>query len=80
MKQKDLGLIAVIAIISGALSLFISSSFLSAPGDRKTNVEVVEAIDSEFIQPPKEYFNDKAFNPTRLIRIAEDPNSKPFEQ
>lgn len=80
MKRKDIGLILVITIISGFISLLISNTYLASPDDRKQLVEVVEPIDSSFQAPPKQYFNDKSLNPTRIIQIGEDPNSKPFGQ
>jgi len=80
MKQKDIGLILVIAIISGAISIVVSNLFLATDSDRKQAVEVVAPINSDFQTPPAKYFNNKALDPTRLIEISEDPNSKPFEE
>lgn len=79
MKTKDIGLIAVIAIISGALSI-VASNFLIPSADKEQKVETVGAINSEFQRPPKEYFNQDSVNPTREITIGEDPNSKPFQE
>ena len=78
MKQKDIGLIAVIAIVSGVLSLILSGLFLSTPESRSQSVEVVQPIASEFDQPSNEYFNADSINPTQTIEIGEDPNDKPF--
>jgi hypothetical protein len=80
MKQKDIALIAVIAIVSAVASLLLSGIFISSTEDRKQKVEVVQPIISEFQTPPTEYFNDRALNPTQIIQIGEDPNSKPFGQ
>jgi len=77
MKQKDYMLIAVIAIFSGAISILLSSSFISS-GDKTQTAEVVEPLNSEFSRPSKEYYNSNSVNPTQEIRIETDPGSQPF--
>jgi hypothetical protein len=79
MKSKDIGLIAVIAIISGGISILLSNMFIASPENRRISVDVVSPISPDFQNPPTEYFNAESINPTRLIQISEDPNSKPFE-
>lgn len=78
MKQKDLALIGIVAVVSGVLSIILSGIFLSSPEDRKQSVEVVQPITSNFERPSKDYFNDKSVNPTQTIQIGQDSNSKPF--
>ena len=78
MKQKDILLIAVIAIVSGVLAFIVSSIFIAAPSNLKTQIEVVEPISSEFKEPDRRYFNIDAINPTHLIRIEESKNQDPF--
>lgn len=78
MKQKDIGLIAVIAIISAILSLFLSKLIISTPKNRSSKVTTVEAINPTFPEPDKRYFNDKSIDPTRLIRVGDNTNPKPF--
>jgi hypothetical protein len=79
MKTKDIGLIVVIAIISGALSIVLSSLLIPS-ADKSQSVETVGAINSEFQRPPTEYFNQDSVNPTQEITIGEDANSKPFQE
>ena len=77
MKQKDLLLIIVIVVISGLVSFFISNKFISPP-KHDLKAAKVEAISSDFDQPDNRYFNDKSVNPTQLIRIQNNANTKPF--
>lgn len=77
MKSKDIGLLAVIAIVSGVVSILISNFFISS-GGKTVEVEVVSPITSEFNRPSVQYYNQNSINPTQEIRIEQDPNSKPF--
>lgn len=78
MKQKDLILIVVIAVISAAISFFASNALFASPKDRNQEVEQVQKISSSFSEPDKRYFNDQAINPTRLITIGQGNNPDPF--
>ncbi len=78
MKQKDITLIIVVVFVSGVLSMLISNVFISSPKDRKTQVEVVDSISSDFKEPDKKIFNSEAIDPTQNIQIGENPNLQPF--
>lgn len=78
MKSKDIGLIVVVAIISGVISIILSSTFISSGDNRSQKVEVVQPIVSEFNRPSTEYFNQDSINPTQTIEIDENKNEKPF--
>ena len=78
MKQKDIALIVIVVIISGAVSLFISKWLFATPKDRQTKVEVVQPITADFTQPDSRYFNSNSINPTKDITIGESQNSAPF--
>jgi len=78
MKQKDIALIAIIVFISGIASFFISGAVFAPAKDRKQNVEVVEAITSDFPEPDKDYFNNNSIDPTQLIQIGTGTNPAPF--
>ncbi len=78
MKQKDIALIAVVAIVSAVLSIFISNALFGGPKNRQEKVEIVDAITTDFQKPDNKYFNGNSINPTQLIRIGEDPNPQPF--
>jgi hypothetical protein len=78
MKQKDIILIIVVVFISGVASFFISNALFGSPAKNKTEVEVVEPIASEFIQPDTRYFNKDAIDPTQLIQLGGPGNPQPL--
>lgn len=78
MKQKDIGLIAVVVIISGILSIIISGKIISTPSNRQQQVEVVQSISSNFNKPSSSYFNASSYDPTQIITIGPNSNSNPF--
>ncbi len=79
MKRKDLGIIAIVAIVSAFLSILLSGVLLATPEDRQQSVEVVERISTDFERPDSTYFNNKSVNPAQLIQVGQDPNSNPFQ-
>lgn len=79
MKQKDIALIVVIAIIAGAIS-FVASRMVFVPsGGRQQQVETADAISTTFTTPPSDYFNDKSIDPTQPIEIGTSENPAPFQ-
>lgn len=79
MKQKDFAMVAVVAIVSGVLSIILSGMFLTPSDDRKQSVEVIQPLSADFERPSKDYFNKDSINPTKTIEIGDDSNEKPFE-
>jgi hypothetical protein len=79
MKQKDIALILVIVFVSGFLSFFMSQYLLVPSSERTANVEVVEPIVADFVEPDKKFFNEKSINPTQTIEIGDTNNPTPFE-
>lgn len=77
MKQKDIALIIIIVFISGLISLFVSKSLFGTTASNK-QVEVVEAINSNFPTPDPTYFNAQSVDPTQLIQIGNANNANPF--
>lgn len=78
MKQKDILTLVAIAIVSGAISFALSSTFLTSSSNRSVEVEVVEKLSTNFERPPNEYFNEQAINPTRIIEIGPNQSTEPF--
>lgn len=78
MKQKDILLIVVVVIISGGVSLFVSSLLFKVPKAQETKVEVVQPITAEFVQPDPRYFNNTSIDPTQNISIGGNQNPAPF--
>jgi hypothetical protein len=78
MKQKDIVLIVVIVIISAIISLFLSKAIFGSPKNRQQTAEVVQPITSDFPKPDPRYFNNQAFDPTKVITIDQNANPNPF--
>lgn len=78
MKKQDIGLIAIIVIISAVVSLIISNKIFASPSNRQQQVEVVQPITADFTQPDNRYFNKDAFDPTQTITIGQSTNADPF--
>lgn len=78
MKQKDLPLIFVVVIFSAVVSLVLSNILISSPKNRKTKVEVVNPITSDFKEPDQRYFNAQSIDPTQVIQIGDNNNQQPF--
>jgi len=78
VKQKDIALIIIVVFLSGIVSFFVSNAVFVTSSNRQQQVEVVEAIDSNFPKPNVKYFNNQAIDPTQLIQIGNSTNSNPF--
>jgi len=78
MKQKDIALIVVVIFISAIVSVVVSKVLFASPAKRQQQVEVVQPISDEFPAPDTHYFNNKAFDPTKLITIGDNTNPVPF--
>lgn len=78
MKQKDLYLIAVVVIVSAALSYIAVNKLIPNTKPKIEKAEKVDPIVADFNLPPEKYFNQQAINPTRTIRIGENDNDGPF--
>ena len=77
MKQQDIALIIVIAVISGVISFFLSGVFFSGGGENQT-VSKIDAITPEFEEPSDKYFNANAVNPTPYVEVGDSNNDNPF--
>ncbi len=78
MKQKDIALIVVIAIVSGVISFIVSGKIFVTPENRAQEVEVVDVIGVEFQQPDKRYFNTQSIDPAESVQLSENDNQTPF--
>ena len=78
MRQKDIAIIAAVAVLSAVLSLVLSRLMFAKPADRNQQVEVVQPISADFPQPDNRYFNAKSFDPTQPIVIGNGVNPEPF--
>ena len=78
MKQKDIALIIVIAFISAIISLFASKAIFGSSKSQQQQAEIVQSITTDFPKPDTRYFNDQAFDPTKVITIGQNANPDPF--
>lgn len=80
MKQKDLALIGIVAIVSIFVATFASNFLIGSGGGKEQQAEVVDAISATFKTPDQRYFKEDSVDPTQIIRIGESANPTPFEQ
>ena len=81
MKQKDVLLVAAIAIVAAVLSAVLSNLIFAPASKKTTAVEIVDAISSDFPLPDTRYFNENSINPTKVIVIGENPeDGNPFPE
>jgi len=78
MKQKDILTLAVVAIISGILSLVLTKVVISTPEKRSQEVETINAITADFPKPDSKYFNSQSVDPAQPVEIGTSTNPNPF--
>lgn len=78
MKQKDIALILVVAIVAAVFSIVLTQAVFVSKDKKEMTAEVVEPINSSFNEPDPEVFNENAINPTQLIQIGDTNNPNPF--
>ena len=80
MKQKDIALFGVVAIVSAVFSVILSGVLITPPKDKNQKAEVVSLITNDFPNPgPNDkFFNKSSINPTKQIQISDNTNTKPF--
>lgn len=78
MKQKDILLIVVVAIVAGVVSVVLSGLLFVTPSNRQQEVEVAPVLTTTFQQPSTKYFNNNAIDPTQNIQIGNSTNPAPF--
>jgi hypothetical protein len=84
MKQKDLTLIALTALVAAVFSIILSGVLFGSPKKNPIKVPVVDKISSSFpsVQTDdnyKTFFNSNALDPTQLIQIGGSSNTNPFQ-
>jgi ABC-type anion transport system duplicated permease subunit len=78
MKKKDYMTIAVIIIISAAISIYVSGKIFVPKKNQQQTVQVVPPISSTISTPNPTYFNSKAIDPTQIIQIGNSSNPNLF--
>jgi hypothetical protein len=77
MKQKDIAMIVVVAIVSAVVALVLSN-ILFGPSRSQQKAEVVDPITAAFPAPDQRYFNANSVDPTQTITIGNQSNQTPF--
>ncbi len=77
MKQKDIGIIVAVVIISALFSTVVSNLIFSS-SHKQLTVESAQSISPAFATPDPRYFNTQSVNPTRIITIGNNSNPDPF--
>lgn len=77
MKQKDIAMVAVVAIVAAATSYFIANKLFVTPKIRNQQYQIVDPLSSRFDPPDSRFFNENSINPTRDTTL-ENTNQTPF--
>lgn len=81
MKQKDIALIIVVAVVSAVVALVLSNILFGSPSRSQQKAEVVDPITANFPAPDQRYFNGDSIDPTQTITIGNgQTNQAPFNQ
>lgn len=83
MKRKDIFRLVGVGVITAIISVIIAGAIFNSSSARSVKVPVVSPISSDFpdIAHDSQYktiFNDKALDPTQLIKIGTSQNQQPF--
>lgn len=78
MKQNDIAQILVVGVFALILAMVLSNVVFSPSSKKTQKKDIISAINSDFKEPDKRFFNDKSVNPTQTIRIGENANNQPF--
>ena len=78
IKQSDIAMIILVAIISLIAAYFIGGALINSPESRKTEVEIAVPFSATFPEPSKKIFNENSINPTEKIKIGETNQNEPF--
>lgn len=76
MKNTDIALVIMIALVATVISYFVGNALLGDPNEKVTNVEYMDVISSDVGDPDVESFNSDALNPTVEVYVG---NCGPME-
>lgn len=75
MKKNDLVLVIVVAFFAGVFSMILSNFFFTPSSDKQLKAQKIDAINSNFEQADKRFFNSNAVNPAETIELGDKANS-----
>ena len=76
MKNTDIALVIMIALVATVISYFVGNALLGDPNEKVTSVEYMDVISSDVGDPDVESFNSDALNPTVEVYVG---NCGPME-
>ena len=76
MKNTDIALVIMIALVTTVLSYFLGNAILGNPDDQVTTVSYMNVIGDDIDEPDVESFNPDALNPTVEVYVG---NCGPME-
>ena len=78
MKKNDIALIVLIVSVSLVVAYFGAKAIIGDAKNDVVQVEVVEPILPDVVEPSAKIFNKDAINPTVDIEIGNSANAQPF--
>ena len=80
MKNTDIALIILIAIVSVVVSYFLGNWILGDPDELTSNMKYVNPINATLDDPDIEAFNGSMRNPTVEVYIGECPEGYEWDE
>jgi hypothetical protein len=78
MKKSDIALLILIVSVSVVISFLLGQAFLGKSIAKPVDVETVQPISADIVEPDSKIFNRNAINPTVPIKIGDTTNQQPF--
>lgn len=76
MKKTDIAMIVLIASLSVLVSYFIASATpLGSAVDEPVQIDTIDKISEEIVQPDPAIFNEDALNPSVEVQIEDRENA-----
>jgi len=71
MKNTDVALVVMIAVVSVAVSYFLGNAILGDPNNRVVYVDYMDSISDTVEEPDIETYNNSALNPTVEVYVGD---------
>lgn len=72
MKKSDVALIILIASISLVIAYFVMGAVFGKSSEQEAEIQTINPIGSQMVQPSPKIFNQDAINPTVTVVIGSD--------
>ncbi|MEI6237560.1 MAG: hypothetical protein WCP03_03105 [Candidatus Saccharibacteria bacterium] len=80
MKQRDIIVIAIVAITSGIFSLILANLMFGGEKAYKLTAPTIDPITADFKVPNGSYYTKQSLNLTKIIIIGDNGNPTPFNK